>query len=151
MTETDERTETMRDGAEGENARLARQYFVDGDMNCAEAVLHALNDKYALQLSDDSYQLIASFGGGIGGGHICGAVAGAVAGLGRMLIEERAHRTPDFGARFGGLAERLEARFGSLNCRDIKPPYVAQPERCLPVVIAALDVFDAWWAELQAA
>jgi C_GCAxxG_C_C family probable redox protein len=65
----------------------AMKYF-DDDHNCAQAVLHAVLEKYGVYF-DDATSVIAGMGGGIGlQGNVCGAVSGAVAAFG-ILNKQR--------------------------------------------------------------
>lgn len=70
-----------------ETVANALKYF-DDDHNCAQAVLHAVLEKYGLYF-DEATSVIAGMGGGIGlQGNVCGAVSGAIAALG-VLQKER--------------------------------------------------------------
>ena len=74
-----------------DTVKNAHKYF-DGDHNCAQAVLHAVLDKYGLYF-DEATAVIAGMGGGIGlQGNVCGAVSGAVAAFGVLNKQ----RVPDF-------------------------------------------------------
>ena len=79
----------LRETAEG--------YYKQG-YNCAEAMLRAINMAWGLRLSDESLRLAAGFGGGMGCEDACGAMTGAVAGLSALLVKDKAHATPGFGA-----------------------------------------------------
>ena len=71
-------------------------YYIEQDMNCAESILHVLNDQYSLGLSETDFKLVSGFGGGCGCGKLCGALAGCVAALGCRMVTDRAHNTLGF-------------------------------------------------------
>lgn len=117
-------------------------YFIDGDYNCAESLLHAANDEYNLALSPDSYRLIASFGGGMGGGHACGALCAAQAVLGRLCVTDRAHQTEGFGPTCAALYQAFEQDLGSAECTVLKQKYRNDEMRCLKTVELAADTLE---------
>jgi C_GCAxxG_C_C family probable redox protein len=84
-----------------ETVTNALRYF-DDDHNCAQAVLHAVLDKYGLYF-DEATSVIAGMGGGIGlQGNVCGAVSGAVAAFGVLNKQ-----------RFSDFQEHKEATYTS--------------------------------------
>ncbi len=54
-------------------------YYLEGDYNCAETLLLAANDAYALGLPEGAHRLVSAFGAGMGCERACGAVCGAPA------------------------------------------------------------------------
>lgn len=95
-------------------AEEAEMLFRSGRMHCAEAVLTALNNRFAPE-SGEVAHLAAAFGGGSGSGCQCGAVVGAAIGYGLILREKH------LPAR---LAKELHVwfnhEFGSACCRIIR-------------------------------
>jgi len=84
-----------------ESVENALRYF-DEDHNCAQAVLHAVLDKYGLYF-DEATSVIAGMGGGIGlQGNVCGAISGAVAAFGLLN-----------GQRYSDFKEHKEATYTS--------------------------------------
>ncbi|NMC56729.1 MAG: hypothetical protein GYA50_05880 [Eubacteriaceae bacterium] len=53
--------------------------------NCAEIILHAVNKKYNLNLSDDALNAIIPFGGGMASRRTCGIISGGIASIGVMF------------------------------------------------------------------
>jgi C_GCAxxG_C_C family probable redox protein len=70
-------------------AEQAEQFYRTGKMHCAEAVLAAVKNGFAPQLSDDVVRLAAGCGGGSGAGCICGAVSGGTMALGLVMDGDR--------------------------------------------------------------
>ena len=63
----------------------AKFYYGTEGKNCAEGILLAANDAYALNLTDTDIQLFSGFGGGMGCGSTCGSLTGAIAVLGKLF------------------------------------------------------------------
>ncbi|MEA4823218.1 MAG: C-GCAxxG-C-C family (seleno)protein [Clostridiaceae bacterium] len=122
-------------------------YYLDHDYNCAESILLAANDEYALGLSPDAFHLLSPFGGGCGCGRICGALAGGLAVIGSLAVRERAHATKDFGRLCEAYVQSFESALGSDLCAVLKPRYVAPPRRCAATVEQAADILDAFLRE----
>lgn len=125
-------------------ADAAEKYFLEGDYNCAESVLLAANEVYALGLDEQScHRLVSAFGGGMGCGLLCGAIAGAMAALGQAAVDERAHVTEDFKALCADTAAKMEKALGGVNCEVIKPALFVEGRRCAETVRRAADVLEA--------
>lgn len=118
------------------------QYYLEKNCNCAEAVLHGINDCYGLALSEKDIHLLSGFGGGCGCGLLCGALAAAVAGLGHLMVESRAHETPGFREACGALCGQFEAALGNTACSQLRPQYFKENVRCLEVLENAADCFE---------
>ena len=133
-------------------ADVAEKYFLEGDFNCAESVLLAANDVYALGLDrENCHRLVSAFGGGMGCGLLCGAIAGAMAALGQQAVCGRAHATECFKDLCAGAAAELEHALGGVNCAVIKPALFKENVRCLETVCRAADVLEKQMEKLRAA
>jgi len=112
----------------------ARDYFTEKDYNCSESIVHGMNDRYSLGLSEQEMFLVSAFGGGMGCGEACGALCGCVAVLGRMAVKTRAHVTPDFAKLCSEFVDRFKKSFSGINCRDIKPIHFKPECKCADLV-----------------
>ena len=65
----------------------ARYYRENTNINCAEAMLQAINEKYQLGLDKKALATMSTFGGGMGVGSVCGALTGGLAAVGTMANE----------------------------------------------------------------
>lgn len=119
-----------------------REIFLDGNHNCAEAVLLWANDRYGLGLSPEDARLVSGFGGGLGCGENCGALLGAMSALSRCLVTDRAHTTPGFREACAELVDRFRAELGSIQCIELKERYRRPDVRCLYVVERAAAILD---------
>lgn len=119
-----------------------KDYYIDQDFNCAEAILHAANDEYALNLTDESFKLVGGFGGGMGCGHTCGALCGGIAAVGQITINGKAHTTDGFKDTCTRLVQDFNTVLGSENCDELKAKYKKDDVRCLEAVYLAADVLE---------
>ncbi len=112
-----------------------RRHYLEQGYNCAEATLMAIAEERGLGLSEEDIKLIGAFGGGMGCGEACGALCASIAVLGKALIGERAHSTPELKAVCTEYVTRFrEAMGGSIDCRDIKPRNTIEGQRCYKTV-----------------
>lgn len=118
------------------------EYYLGKGLNCAEAILHAANDAYELQIPPESIKLLSGFGGGMGCGNACGALCGGIAALGYQRVDKNAHNTPGLKCRCGQLATAFANSLGSTQCRDIAKRYKTKETGCLTTILMAADVLE---------
>ena len=119
-----------------------KTYYLDGDYNCAEAIILGAKEVLGLDLPADSFKLFSAFGGGMGCGKTCGAISAATAIYGFTKVKERAHEREDFKEEMAEFVTKLEGLFGSINCDDIHPVMVQEECRCLATVEKVCDALD---------
>lgn len=95
------------------NGEKAVKLHKDG-WNCCQAVLGSCCESFALN-AEQAYRLGAFFGGGMRKGDVCGAATGALMALGLAYGDEN-NRQCGKSLEF---LKAFEAKFGSLDCRDI--------------------------------
>ena len=125
------------------------EYFITKDFNCAEAILHAINDEYQLGIPDNSFRLIGGFGGGMGCGKNCGALCGCCAAISWILISERAHTTPDLKETVARFAQKFTERFGSDSCNELTPIYKREDVRCLHLLEDTAELADEIFSKIK--
>lgn len=126
-----------------------RDYYLNHNLNCAETILHAANDEYHLELSEEAYKLIGGFGGGMGCGQACGALCAGVAVISKLCIEESAHMSKALKGNSTALVAEFKKEFGSTMCKDIMVKYKKPDVRCLETVELAADILDKVASRLQ--
>ena len=126
-----------------------RQIFLDGNYNCAEAVLLWANQRYGLDIPLEDVRLVSGFGGGMGCGEDCGALLGAMAALSKRLVTDRAHETAGLRESCAGLVDRFRADLGSIQCAELKPKYRRPDVRCLYVVERAAAILEEYMSSLE--
>ena len=126
-----------------------REIFLDGNYNCAEAVLLWASRRYGLNVAPEDVRLVSGFGGGLGCGENCGALLGALAALSKVMVQDRAHVTPGFKEACAGLVDRFRADLGSVQCVELKEKYRRPDVRCLYVVERAAAILDQYIHSLE--
>lgn len=126
-----------------------REIFLDGNYNCAEAVLLWANERYGLGVASEDVRLVSGFGGGLGCGENCGALLGALAALSKILVTDKAHTTPGFREACAELVSRFRADLGSIECTELKERYRRPDVRCLYVVERAAAILDEYMHTLE--
>ncbi len=101
---------------------LARDYFCRCRGNCAQAILHAFADVFAI--SREEIAAARHIGSGRAEGGYCGALWAAL----RLVGDgKREH-----------LCERFRARTGALTCRDVRRARNATCAECVTVAAQAV-------------
>ncbi len=117
------------------DCEAVRNLYLEQGYNCAEATLMAMNDELGFGLSSDDIKLIGAFGGGMGCGEACGALCASIAVLGRLMIKEKAHSTPEIKAVCAEYVARFREKMGgSIDCRDVKARNTLEGQRCYKTV-----------------
>lgn len=119
-----------------------RKYYLEENYNCAESVLRAGNEYYELGLHDRDMIMVASYGAGIMTGNTCGAVLGAAAVLSMKYVEAKAHDSEDIRPVTVKLIRKFNEKYGSVQCRDIKPQSFTKEERCLLTIENACIILE---------
>lgn len=121
---------------------VADNYMHRHDYNCAETMLRAGNEAYDLRLDERALRVASPFGGGMGRESTCGALTGALMALAALRASDVAHRDARLAALREELVSRFEARFGSLDCAEIKARYRDPELGCQLVVAQAAKIVE---------
>lgn len=119
----------------------AESYYLSG-YNCAECILRAANDLYALGLDENALHLVSGFGGGMQVGDACGALCGSISVISRQLVKTKAHDTASLQPMIQKMVSDFEAQFHTIRCREIKPQCFDPDTRCLKTVHIAADILE---------
>ena len=139
---------------------IAKSYFKDEGLNCAQAVLCAFCDETGLSY-ETSLALASSFGGGMGRlREVCGAVSGMFMVAGLMYGNE--NKKADHYKLIQDLANEFKEENGSIICREligVKGPEAPTPEKrtekyylkrpCAELVEMAADIMDKYIKERE--
>lgn len=123
------------------------KYYYDMNYNCAETLIRAANEYYDLGLHDRDMIAFGGFGAGIQTGNTCGAILAAVSVLSMKYIEKNAHESRDIKPVTTEFIRRLNAEYGSILCKDIKPQSFQPDIRCRATVETVCDVLEQVIAE----
>lgn len=119
-----------------------RKYYIDQNLNCAEATLHAAADAWGLQLPTEAYRAVGPFGGGMCCGNTCGALAGALAAIGCRYIEEDMHASPEAKEKALQFMRAFKQQFDTTLCSQLKARYANGELRCLELVEQVAQLLD---------
>lgn len=125
--------------------KIGEKYYLEQDMNCAEATLMAANEYFHLGLDETAFRAIAGFGGGIGCEHLCGAVVGAVAAISAKLVDGRAHNTPGLSEKCAAFVQEFRETYGSEMCAELRK--IREDKglpRCFWTVRSALELLEKY-------
>lgn len=93
-----------------------------GMYNCAEGMYRAINDKYDLNVSEDSKHIMSAFGGGLFMGDTCGLLVGGYSALAKMYASSDAPRADEnLKVICREWHNRFNEHFNTVNCRDMRP------------------------------
>ncbi|RGW74772.1 hypothetical protein DWV56_07680 [Holdemanella biformis] len=98
-----------------------KKYYQSG-YNCSETLLHACNESYQLDISEEDMKMMAGFGGGMFIGSTCGALVGSIAALSKMVCKTKAHdMLPELRPLIQKHTRNFKELLGNLDCAHIKP------------------------------
>lgn len=113
------------------------------DLNCAECIMYAANEEYNLNLSKETFKVMASFGGGMAIESICGAATGAIGIIGIMFTNERGHESPNVKALTKEFMNKFYDALGTYKCDELKAQYKKEDEqRCIIMIETAARILD---------
>lgn len=123
---------------------VAKEYYLERGLNCAESIFLASNKYYNLGLDESIVEVVTAFGGGMGCGRTCGALCGALAILGRMVHMEK----EPFHEACTKLITGYEKALGTSTCEELKARYKTEEERCFKTVCLSADIFEKFIEEI---
>lgn len=123
---------------------ICKEYYFEGNYNCAESIIHAANDYYNLQITPEDMKLMAGFGNGMYSGLNCGALIASIAALSKKTIKEKAHlQMQDISKADQTMVKNFKENLGGFVCSEIKPAHFNKETRCWNTVSKALDALEA--------
>ena len=129
----------------------AEYYYTTQNYNCAETLIHACNDVYGMNITDDDMKMMAGFGGGMFSGGPCGALIACSAVLSKLLVKDKAHEERDVLMPAQQLLNRkFRAALDGVTCPEVKSKHHHPEKRCLYTVLTAVEVLEETLAELSA-
>ncbi|HPA60298.1 MAG TPA: C-GCAxxG-C-C family (seleno)protein [Clostridia bacterium] len=119
-----------------------KDYYIHGDLNCAETLVRALSDVYNLDIGPEEMKLLSGFGLGMGCKRTCGVLCGGIAALGKLTVSDRAHATEGFSEVCEALVLAFEKSLGSDQCGALREKYRTDAERCLPTILKGAHLIE---------
>lgn len=124
---------------------LVKYYRKENGYNysCAEAMIHAANDYYGLDLPQEVMLAASSFSGGCWHNEMCGGIASALSILGIMYsVDGRAHDSEKLREVVGELFEAFEKEYGKGRCLELKYRYHNPEQRCERMLAGCADILE---------
>jgi len=122
--------------------KAAKYYSEDNDLNCAESMLYAANEAYALGLDRKGLDTMASFGGGMAVEGVCGALTGGLAALGVMFTGDKSLDSKTRREIVTAFYEAFEERLGCDHCKRIKEAFRDDTFGCREVVKHSAEILE---------
>ena len=120
-----------------------RDYYTERSYNCSEAILHAANECYGLNIREEDMKMMGGFGGGMHAGLVCGALVAAVAALSKMIVVHKAREEGDtVRPAVSRLVRTFNEHLGGLSCRELRPKYYTKEDSCLQTVLLAAQALQ---------
>lgn len=129
---------------------VCQKYYFEQNYNCAETILRAANEYYDLGLHDKDMIMVGAYGAGIQCGNTCGAVLAAAAILSLNYVEAKAHESADIRPVTVKMIRKVNAKYGSVLYKDIKPQSFKPEYRCKMTVESLCDILEDTIAEYEA-
>ena len=122
------------------------KYYIAQNRSCAESIFLAANEEYQLEASAQTLKAAGAFSGGVCCGSLCGAAAGgAIAiALATGAPDAPAHDNVEMREKIKAFIEEFTQATGSELCREVKPKYVQEGQRCLATVELAADILEKY-------
>jgi len=121
---------------------IANGYGKEEDLNCAETILYGSNKTYQLGLDSGALKMAAPFGGGMAIESVCGALTGSLMVLGKIFVNDVAHKHPKIKELSKELFETFENEMGEIICGPLKEKYRTEETKCQYVIFKAEEILE---------
>ena len=122
------------------------KYYYQGNgynYNCSEAMIHAIDEYYGLNLPEQVLYASSGFGGGARHDEMCGGLASAVAALGLLYsVNGRGHDSDKMKELVSELFRRFDEQFSSSRCKYLKEHYYIPDRKCEQVLAVCADILE---------
>ena len=127
-----------------------KKYYLEGNYNCSETMIHAANEYYGLNLDLESMKMFSGFGTGMFVGSACGALVGSVAVLSKLVTQTKAHDQLDtLRPSIQKCVRNFKEKLGALDCKNIQPVHRTKEYRCLNTCLLAGQALEQTIKELD--
>ena len=122
------------------------------DLSCSESMLYAFNEKYNLNVSKESYRMMAPFSGGMYEGETCGILTGGLAVLGIMFTNNVSHDSELLHEVVLDFKNQFLTTFQSKECNMLKAYKKTEANGCTDFIIEGAllldEVIQKWQQDL---
>lgn len=120
----------------------AYDFYINQNRSCSESIFMAACKEYQLDTSAHALKVLGAFSGGAFSGSLCGAVAGGAAAIALATggLDVDAHSNPEMTEKIKAFVAAFQEKAGTELCRDIKPQWFAEGQRCWRTVEVAAEL-----------
>lgn len=122
--------------------KVKKFYSEEYDLNCSETMLYAANEEYNLNLTKETFKIMAAFGGGMAVGSTCGVITGAISVFGLLFTEDRAHESDRVKLLTAEFIENFINECSTENCLKLKEKYRDEDTRCFKIIEKGAIILD---------
>ena len=112
------------------------------DYSCSETILKAANEKYQLNLSEDTFKMMAPFSGGMLEGDACGILTASISVLGIIFIKDNAHNSPLMKEAVLEYKTKFKEIYKSIDCRNLVEKYRNPETGCTNFIVEASTLLE---------
>ncbi|MCR5067306.1 MAG: C-GCAxxG-C-C family protein [Erysipelotrichaceae bacterium] len=113
------------------------------DYNCAEAMLHAADDYFHLNLPQEMFLGASGFGGGCFHDEMCGSLNSAITVLGLLYsVDGHGHQSKLLTQLEMELLNRFEERFHTTHCKQLKRENYIPVRKCENIIVVCADILE---------
>lgn len=124
------------------------KYYKESNHNCSEAIFLAAREAWEIDLPEETVNMMAGFGGGMGSASVCGAITGGVAALSCKFVEGgTGHNSPLLMHKVRRYLKLTKEAYGSIDCKDLRPQFFTTEERCFNTIHHIAEILDQVYAE----
>lgn len=105
------------------------------DYSCSETIMHAANDYYHLDLSENVFKMMAPFSGGMYEKDICGILSASIAVLGIIFTKDNSHNSPILKEATIDLRQAFYKEFGTISCVNLLETHRDPNSGCRNIII----------------
>lgn len=117
-------------------------YGNEQKLNCAQKILHASNEAYQLNLSEDALSLAGGFGGGMAVESTCGVITAGVMVLSSLFpAKDEISKKILYGIT-KDFIETYRQKMGAIDCAPLKKMYRTEDTGCQDVIVEAAIILD---------
>lgn len=122
------------------------KYYISQNRSCAESIFLAADEEYRLGASAQALKAAGAFSGGVCCGSLCGAAAGGAMAIALATggPETPAHDNEEMREKIKAFMAEFAQAAGCEVCREIKPRYFQEGQRCLATVKLAADILEKY-------
>ncbi|MBQ0026033.1 MAG: C_GCAxxG_C_C family protein [Lachnospiraceae bacterium] len=116
--------------------------YITKETNCSATMFKSAMASRGREVTDEDLRLFSGFSGGVSTENLCGALIGGVAAISCLINkgdEETFEKSKEATEKF---YNKLEERFGSTRCHDIKTEYRTEELRCYNAVEIMAQILE---------